>query len=47
MPEPIKQALKLLIGHWFLSREAVGQVGAPVAMAVEALTAPYRTDWMA
>ncbi len=47
VPEPIKQALKLLIGHWFLSREAVGQVGAPVAMAVEALTAPYRTDWMA
>lgn len=47
VPEPVRQSIKLLVGHWFLSREAVGQVGTPVAMAVEALTAPYRSDWLA
>jgi len=47
VPEPLRQSIKLLVGHWFLSREAVGQVGTPVAMAVEALTAPYRSDWLA
>lgn len=47
VPEPLRQSIKLLVGHWFLTREAVGQVGTPVAMAVEALTAPYRSDWLA
>lgn len=37
VPETIKAAMKLLIGHWFANREAVGVVGQPVAMAVQSL----------
>lgn len=37
VPETIKQAMHLLIAHWFQNREAVGSVGGPVAMAVDSL----------
>lgn len=37
VPEPLRQALLMLIAHWYANREAVGQVGGTVAMAVEAL----------
>jgi hypothetical protein len=37
VPASIKQAMLLLIGHWYENREAVGQVGGTVAMAVESL----------
>lgn len=37
VPETIKAAMKLLIGHWFANREAVGSVGGVVAMAVQSL----------
>lgn len=43
VPMPLRQAMLLLIGHWWLNREAVGQAGGPHALAVEALTLPYRT----
>ena len=42
VPVPIKQAILLLVGHWWINREAVGQAGGPHALAVEALTSPYR-----
>jgi uncharacterized phiE125 gp8 family phage protein len=42
VPTPIKQAINLLVGHWWLNREAVGQAGGPHAFAVEALTMPFR-----
>lgn len=42
VPEPLKQAIKLLVGHWWLNREAVGQAGGPHAFAVEALIMPFR-----
>lgn len=47
VPEAIKAALKLLIGHWYENREAVTGISnstalAPVPLAVEALLAPYR-----
>jgi len=42
-PEEIKQAILLLIAHWFLNREAVGPSDmAPVPMAVDALLANWR-----
>lgn len=43
-PAPIKQAMLLLIGQWYLHREniAVGQTVAELPMAVEALLSPYR-----
>lgn len=47
VPEAIKAAMKLLIGHWYENREAVAGNSnstalAPVPLAVEALLAPYR-----
>lgn len=42
VPSPIKQAILMLVGHWWLNREAVGQSGGPHAMAVDALTMPFR-----
>jgi hypothetical protein len=37
VPANLKAAIKLLVGHWYVNREAVGQVGGPVEMAVAAL----------
>lgn len=43
VPHPIKQAILLLVGHWYANREAVnvGNIVTPLPMAVEALTLPY------
>ena len=43
VPAPIKQAILLMIGHWYANREAVapGDI-RDLPMAVGALTAPYR-----
>lgn len=35
--EGLRSAIKLLVGHWHENREAVGQVGAEIAFAVESL----------
>jgi uncharacterized phiE125 gp8 family phage protein len=35
--EGLRAAIKLLVGHWYENREAVGTVGGPVALAVESL----------
>jgi uncharacterized phiE125 gp8 family phage protein len=37
VPQRAKQAILLLVGHWYRSREAVGQVGAEVALAYQRL----------
>lgn len=37
VPRRAKQAIKLLVGHWWRNREAVGTVGAPVELAFNAL----------
>jgi len=45
LPVPIKQAMLLMIGHWYANREAVavGSISAAsLPLAVEALLAPYR-----
>lgn len=38
----IQQAILLLVGHWFLSREAASAGQQPVPFGVEALLAPHR-----
>jgi uncharacterized phiE125 gp8 family phage protein len=45
IPKMIKQAMLLLIGHWYANREAVGQVGGPIGFAVQALLNMYRVRW--
>ena len=42
VPDAIKAAILLLIGHWYANREAVAGEFSVVPMAVEALIAPYR-----
>ncbi|TAU98160.1 hypothetical protein ELI38_20365 [Rhizobium leguminosarum] len=44
VPQAIKQAILLLIGHWYENRETVvlGAVPARLPVAFEALIAPYR-----
>jgi uncharacterized phiE125 gp8 family phage protein len=44
VPGSVMQALKLLVGHWFRSREAVtvGVVATEVPMAVDSLLRPFR-----
>lgn len=42
VPEPYKQAILLLVSHWFENREAVGNVGNEIAFAVNALIETVR-----
>ena len=37
VPARAKQAILLLVGHWYRSREAVGQVGSEIALAYQRL----------
>lgn len=45
IPSGIKLAVMLLVGHWYINREAVGTVGDEVALAFGALLQPYRLNW--
>lgn len=45
VPQPIRQAMLMLIGHWYENREAILATGAmpkEVPLAVDALLWPYR-----
>ena len=44
VPAPIRQALSLLVGHWYEHREAaiLGERGARIPIGVNDLLAPYR-----
>lgn len=46
VPDAIKHALKLLVGHFWENREAtiVGTIVAELPMAVDALLGPYRVE---
>ena len=46
VPASVKQAMLLLIGHWYENRLAVSEVDMkPVPMAVEALIGAERVSW--
>lgn len=45
VPESIRQSMLLLIGHWYANREAVGDVGVPIAFAVDNLLSMYKSGW--
>lgn len=42
VPDPLRHAVALLVGHWFRNREAAGDTQSPLPFAVDALAAPYR-----
>ncbi len=43
VPPPLRQAILMLVAHWYEHREAVAAAGgAPVPKGLEALIAPYR-----
>lgn len=44
VPDPLKHAIKLLVGHWYENREevVVGTIATPLPMAVGALIANHR-----
>lgn len=44
LPNTIRQALLMLIGHWYENREATGNVSGEIAFSVHALLAPYRVE---
>ena len=46
IPSAIKQAMLLLVGHWYLNREAVGTVGGDIKLTVDALLSMYRLRWL-
>lgn len=41
VPELLKVCIKMLVGHWFANREAVGVVGTEVPFAVESILSMY------
>lgn len=42
VPEDIRQAIILLVGHWYVNREASGPAMTELPFAVSALLAPHR-----
>lgn len=48
VPEPLRQAILLLVGHWYENREAVnvGNIVTSVPFAVDALLSSYRVSWL-
>lgn len=48
IPAPIRQAILLMVGHWYENRSAsvIGVSVATLPMAVDALLTPYRSWWV-
>ena len=42
VPKPAVHAIKMMVGHWYANREAVGNVGQNVPMGVAALLEPLK-----
>ncbi len=42
VPEPLRQAIRILIAHWYENRGLTGESAAALPQTVEALIAPYR-----
>jgi len=47
IPAPLRQAMLLLLGHWYENRETVtiGTIATETPWAAEALLAPWRARW--
>ncbi len=42
VPHPAQHAIKMLVGHWYANREAVGSTGQDVPLGVHALLEPLK-----
>ena len=42
VPKPAVHAIKMLVGHWYANREAIGSVGQNVPLGVHALLEPLK-----
>jgi len=42
VPTPAKHAIKMLVGHWYANREAIGSAGQNVPLGVHALLEPLK-----
>jgi len=42
VPRPAVHAIKMLVGHWYANREAIGSVGQNVPLGVHALLEPLK-----
>jgi uncharacterized phiE125 gp8 family phage protein len=42
IPEPLRQAIRLLLAHWYENRAIVAEGSTALPASVEALIAPYR-----
>ena len=44
-PKAVRQAMLLLIAHWYQNREALGEVGGEVEIGVKRLLSQFREWW--
>lgn len=47
LPESLRRAVLLMIGHYYVNREAVGSAQIELPLAVESHVAAYRLGWAA
>lgn len=47
LPDALRMAVLLMIGHYYVNREAVGAAQSELPLAVESLVASYRLGWAA
>lgn len=45
VPEAIKQAMKMLIAHWYEHRELIGVKTAPIPFAVDMILQEFKLTW--
>jgi uncharacterized phiE125 gp8 family phage protein len=43
VPEPLRQAIRMLVAHWYENRGVTGERAAALPQSATALLAPYRT----
>jgi len=47
LPAALRMAVLLMVGHYYVNREAVGAAQSELPLAVESLVASYRLGWAA
>jgi uncharacterized phiE125 gp8 family phage protein len=45
VPKAVKQAILLLVGHWYINREATGTADKPIEFSVKNLLTLHKSGW--